>query len=155
MKKTQPYIGNITDNIYSYQNKINDDNNKNIFNQIILFINSGNIGEINNFLNKPNFNINYKDPNTGDSYLHIIINTDNKIIDENQKLYLIELFVCKNININLKNKLNETPLLLSINYSYYDIIKYFLKKKKIEHIDDINNNTYYHNILINDKPIIK
>ena len=115
MKKTQPYIGNITDNIYSYQNKINDDNNKNIFNQIILYINSGNIGEINNFLNKPNFNINYKDPNTGDSYLHIIINTDNKIIDENQKLYLIELFVSKNININLKNKLNETPLLLSIN----------------------------------------
>lgn len=64
--------------------------------------------------------------NDGDSLIHEIINVDNKKATEKIKLDIIKFLIQNNVNPDLPNKINKTPLHYACFYQYEKIIDYLL-----------------------------
>ena len=62
----------------------------------------------------------------GDTLIHEIINVDNKKATEKIKLDIIKFLIQNNVNPDLPNKNNKTPLHYACFYQYEKIIEYLL-----------------------------
>ena len=62
----------------------------------------------------------------GDSLIHEIITIDNKKATEKIKLDIIKFLIQNNVNPDLPNKNNKTPLHIACFYQYKKIIEYLL-----------------------------
>jgi hypothetical protein len=64
--------------------------------------------------------------NNGDSLIHEIINVDNKKATEKIKLDIIKFLIQNNVNPDLPNQNNKTPLHYACFYQYEKIVEYLL-----------------------------
>ena len=92
------------------------DISKLIYNHIIYGTNKAYIYKL---IDESKYDINYADPKTNNTLLHIAI--------KYQYWGLIDIFVENDQIVNKINNNNETPLYLAITYDYFDIVKLLLK----------------------------
>ena len=74
-------------------------------------------------INQLNLDVTNED---GDTLIHEIINVDNKKATEKIKLDIIKFLIQNNVNPDLPNKNNKTPLHYACFYQYEKIIEYLL-----------------------------
>ena len=132
-------------------------------------LNSGDqaIGQIINLFNNSNednnqysplkktnkFSINFKD-DEGNSPIHLIINLDYYIMNEENRLFLIDYLILLGADVNIKNNLLQTPLLLAVIKLYKTIVELLIKKEAYNS-NDITGQNVFHYLLINNRYQLK
>ena len=128
----RPYIGE----------PVKDDNK--ISELMSKFIN-GELDTINNIL-ESNEILNFKN-STGETLIHAIIKNESPNISEENKLYIIQKLVDKNVSLNSMTQLNQNPLHMACQKGYTDIIHYLLTNGCDQKLNDNNGNAPIHYLI--------
>jgi len=111
--------------LFSYPNKVIDENSIKTFLSRLL---SANFGEIKNFFDTNSLPLNSIKDESGNSILHIILGINNNKLSELEKLEICQFLIDKGANINVYNKQGNTPLHIAAQKQYLTIINLFYEK---------------------------
>ena len=130
------------------KDQVEDENR--IFELISIFI-QGELDKIKEIL-ESNELLNFKDP-TGQTLIHAIIRNESPNIREEDKLYIIQNLMDKNVSINSMTQLNQNPLHLACQKGYVTIIEYLISNKCDQYLIDNYGNAPIHYLI--DKFIVE
>ena len=111
--------------LFSYPNKVIDENSIKTFLSRLL---SANFGEIKNFFDTNSLPLNSIKDESGNSILHIILGINDNKLSELEKLEICKFLIDKGANINVYNKQGNTPLHVAAQKQYLTIINLFYEK---------------------------
>lgn len=111
-------------------------------------LNSGDLDQILDFIRSTGITTNvYLNSNdTQETPVHLVLQIDNSILNESQKLTVIKLLVDNGAPLDIPNKNGEWPIHLSLKNNYIDITKLFIDKKANIFVTDKIGNTPLHYI---------
>lgn len=109
-------------------------------------LNSGDLDQILDFIQSTGIttNVYLNSDDNRETPVHLVLQIDNSILNESQKLTVIKLLVANGAPIDIPNKNGEWPIHLSLKNNYITITGFFIKNKANIFVTDKIGNTPLH-----------
>lgn len=145
----QPFVKSTIQSNIKYINRVNLPEKKideNLIARLFLLVDEGNVTKIKDYILQNNFLINVRNEINGENILHTVIKSGN--LSNDDKTYLVKLFLLKGVSAIAFDKFNVTPLHLAVKNQLKDIVELLIKYgADVNSLDSNNMNSVHYAVI--------